>query len=217
MNPRYLTADKGYHATYNFEHVADLLGIHPVIDIPKPPKDRKTGKRLHEGIYSERGLPTCIGGREMDFVETGEDGRHWFRCPEEGCHLKGRTDWSRYSDFYCDEKPEGKKLRIMGTLHRASEEWKEIFKKRTSIERYFSSAKHSRLLNQHQCLGQRRVSLHGRMATLSYLLTAWGRLAAGDYEHMRHMRIRLPRAVAANDTQERAGCCICPKPGGQED
>ena len=31
-----------------------------------------------------------------------------------------------------------------------------------SIERYFSSAKHSRLLNQHQCLGQRRVSLHGR-------------------------------------------------------
>ena len=91
---------------------------------------------------------------------------------------------------------------------------------RPSIERYFSSAKHSRLLNQHQCLGQERVSLHGRMATLSYLLTAWGRLAASDYEHMRHMRIRLPRAtraVAASEPQECAGCCICPKHGGQED
>lgn len=213
MNPRYLTAAKGYHATYNFEHVVDL-DIHPVIDIPKPPKDRKTGKRLDEDIYSGRGLPVCIGGREMDFLETGEDGKHRFRCPEGGCHLKGRMDWSRYCDFDYAEKPEGKRLRIMGTLHRASEEWKEIFKKRTSIERYFSSAKHSRLLNQHQYLGQPRVSLHGRMSTLSYLMTAWGRLMAGDYENMRRMHIRLPRVkrvVVPSETQDCAESCPCPQ------
>ena len=109
----------------------------------------------------------------------------------------------------------------MGTLHRASEEWKEIFKRRTPIERHFSSAKHSRLLNQHQCLGLRRVSLHGRMSTLSYLLTAWGRLMSGDYKHMRHMHIRLPRrpepAKEIREMQECGDCCIFPKHGKQED
>ena len=105
----------------------------------------------------------------------------------------------------------------MGTLHRASEEWKSVFKKRTSIERYFSSTKQSRLLDKHQCLGQERVSLHGRMSTLSYLLTAWGRLMAGDYAHMRHMRIKLPRATRVaglSETQECPECCPCPQHGG---
>ncbi len=37
LNPRYLTAGKGYHAGYNFQHIADL-GITPVIAVPKPPK-----------------------------------------------------------------------------------------------------------------------------------------------------------------------------------
>ena len=51
----------------------------------------------------------------MEFLETGEDGKHRFRCPEEGCHLKDRTDWSRYCDFDYAEKPEDRRLRIMGT------------------------------------------------------------------------------------------------------
>ena len=213
LNPRYLTADKGYHARYNFRHLADL-GITPVIAIPKPQKDRKTGRRLYEGIYSEKGLPVCIGGREMDLVETGEDGKHRFRCPGEGCRLKGRTDWSRYCDFDYAERPEGTKLRIMGVIHRASEKWKEVFRKRTSIERYFGSAKHSRLLDKHQCLGRERMNLHGRMSMLSYLLTAWGRLRADDYARMRHMRIRLPRPGAEpSEARECTECCRCPQNG----
>ena len=219
LNPRYLTADKGYHARYNFQHLADL-GITPVIAIPKPQKDRKTGRRLYEGIYSEKGLPVCIGGREMDLVETGEDGKHRFRCPEEGCRLKGRTDWSRYCDFDYAERPEGTKLPIMGVIHRASEKWKEVFRKRTSIERYFGSAKHSRLLDKHQCLGRERMNLHGRMSMLSYLLTAWGRLMADDYACMRHMRIRLPRATRVaglSETQDCPECCPRPQQDRRED
>ena len=153
LNPRFLTADKGYHAGYNFHHLT-YLGITPVIAVPKPPKDRKTGKRLYEGLYNEKGLPVCIGGQTMDFLETDPDGKHRFRCPDGGCHLKGRTDWSRYCDFEYSEKPEGKRLRIMGTLHQASSEWKGLFRKRTSIERWFASAKHSRLLDRHQFLGR---------------------------------------------------------------
>ena len=191
LKPKYLAADKGYHALYNFRHVADL-GIAPIIAIPKPQED-SDGNRLYEELYTEKGLPTCIGEQPMEFVETGDDGAHRFRCPPEGCPLKDKTGWSRYCDFDYSEKPEGTRLRIMGTVHRASEEWKEIFKKRPSIERYFSSGKQSRLLDKHQVLGQERVSLHATMSVLSHLLTAWGRLRAGDYDKMRRMTIRLPR------------------------
>ncbi len=196
LKPRYLTADKGYHAGYNFQHITDL-GITPVIAVPRPQKDKKTGKRLYGGLYDEKGLPVCFGGQSMDFLETSPDGKHRFRCPDGGCHLKGRTDWSRYCDFEYAEKPEGKLLRIMGTVHRASAEWKRLFKKRTSIERYFASAKHSRLLDRHQFLGRERVRLHATMSVLAYLLTALGRLRAGDYPNLRQMDIRLPRASSA--------------------
>ena len=209
LRPKYLAGDKGYHALYNFRHLEDL-GIVPVIDIPIPPKDKTTGKRLYEGLYNERGLPVCIGVQPMEFVETGEDGKHRFRCTPEGCHLKDRLDWSRYCDFDYSERPSGKRLRIMGILHRASDEWKYIYKKRTSIERYFSSAKQSRLLDRHQHLGLERVGRHALMATLTYMMTVWGRLMAGDYEHMRHMHIRLPRAGPLSGRIGQAdGCQDC--------
>ena len=135
--------------------------------------------------------------------------------PGEGCHLKGRLDWSRYCDFEYSEKTEGTRLRIMGILHRASEEWKRLFRKRPSIERYFASSKRSRLLDQHQFLGLERVGLHAKMSTLGYLLTAWGRLMANDYAHMRHMHIRLPRRPAPvaelSEVRECAECCLCPQ------
>ena len=37
------------------------------------------------------------------------------------------------------------------------------------------------------------MSLHAKLSVLSHLLTAWGRLRAGDYDKMRRMTIRLPR------------------------
>ena len=215
IKARYLTGDKGYHAGYNIRHIVSRRII-PVVAIPRPSEDEK-GKRLYEGLYNEMGLPVCIGGKAMDFLGTEPDGRHLFRCPEGGCHLKGKTNWSRYCDFDHAEKPEGTKLRIMGVLHRASEEWQKIFKRRPAIERYFSSNKHSRLLDKHQFIGQKRVTLHDRMSTLSHLLTSWGRLRAGDYAHLRHMYIKLPKrpAPAAGPRESRKcdDCCLCPKHG----
>ena len=107
----------------------------------------------------------------------------------------------------------GKRLRTMGIIHRASPEWKRLFKMRPTVERWFSSAKHSRLLDRHQYLGQDKVSLHARMSLLGYLLTSWGRLKAGDYTGMRQMHIKLPRrpALAAElrEMQECGDCCLC--------
>ena len=44
LKPRYLLADKGYHALYNFQHAVDK-GIIPIIDIPRPPKPESTERK----------------------------------------------------------------------------------------------------------------------------------------------------------------------------
>ncbi len=91
----------------------------------------------------------------MYFLGTGLGGKHLFRCPEDGCHLKGRMGWSRCCGFALAEKPDGTNLRMMGILHRVSKKWREIFRRRPCIERDFSSNKHFKLLDKHQYLGQR--------------------------------------------------------------
>ena len=106
----------------------------------------------------------------------------------------------------------------MGIVHRASPEWKRLFKLRPTVERWFSSAKRSRLLDQHQYLGQDRVSLHARMSLLGYLLTSWGRLKAGDYAGMRQMHIRLPKTSPlwgdSNQARECGDCRFLPRTRG---
>ena len=119
----------------------------------RPQKDKKTGMWLHGGIYDEEGRPTCIGGVPMDYIGSDPEKGHRFRCRDEGCHLKEKMQWTRHCDSEYSEKPEGKLLRIMGLIPRFSTEWKRLYSLRSSVERYFRSAKHSRGLNQHQTLG----------------------------------------------------------------
>ena len=80
--------------------------------------------------------------------------------------------------------------------------------RRNSIERYFSSAKQSRLLNRHQCLGQAKVELHVNMATLAYALTALAHLEADDYENMGMMDIELPGVKRTVEPSHRTGMTI---------
>ena len=199
LGPRYFLGDKGYDRLENIEHLVSL-GLIPVVAVRLPEKDKETGKRLYDGIYDADGRPTCVGGKSMEYVETDPEKGHLFRCPAEGCHLKGKIHFSRYCDSEHYEKPEGRLLQTTedsgsaAPLPRCSEEWKAKYKLRTVIERYFSSAKHSRLMNVHRYLNISKVSLHVAMSMLAYLATALAHLQADDYAHMRHMRIRLPEA-----------------------
>ena len=189
--PRYFLADKGYDSLKNILHLVSL-GIIPVIAIRRPPKD-EDGRRLYDGICDEEGRPVCLGGQPMEYVESYIEKGHLFRCPESGCHLKNKIHFTRYCDDEHYEKPEGKMLRIVGLLPRCTDEYQHELKKRTIIERGFSSAKHSRLLDTHRYLNDAKVALHVAMSILSYLATALAHLKADDYAHMRHMRIRLSR------------------------
>lgn len=187
---KYFIGDKAYAGQERLQFVVNQ-GMIPVVSVPKPQKDDK-GRRLYDGIYDPDGRPTCLGNQPMEYVRSDDKKGHLFHCPSEKCHLKNAIQWTTHCDSEHWEKPEGKLLRIIGILPRFTDEWKRIYRMRTSIERYFRSAKHSRLLNQHQVLSIEKVSLHVSLSRLSYLATALGHLKANDYAGMRHMRVRLP-------------------------
>ena len=98
-------------------------------------------------------------------------------------------------------------LRIIGILPRFTDEWKRIYRMRPSIERYYRSGKHSRLLNQHQCMTIAKLSLHVRMSRLAYLSTVLAHLKADDYVGMRHMRVKLPKVKRRKTDQEPETAC----------
>ena len=216
LSPRYFLGDKGYDSLDNILHIISL-GMMPVVAIRRPEKDKETGKRLYDGIFDEDGRPTCICGKSMEYIGTHQKKGHLFRCPGDGCPLKETVQSIRHCDSEHYEKPEGKLLRIVGLLPRCSEEWKIEYKKRPTIERYFSSGKHSRLLDTHRNLSIFKVSLHVALSMLAYLATALAHLQADDYAHMRHMRIRLPKAQGTSRNGQQSptpayrdpdcGCC----------
>ena len=211
LKPKYFLTDKGYDKLDNIKHVVSL-GMIPVMAVRRPEKDKETGKRLYDGIYDEDGRPSCVGSKSMEYVETDSKKGHLFRCPAEGCPLKETVQFTRHCDYEHYEKPEGRLLRIVGLLPRCSEEWKAEYKKRPSEERYFSSAKHSRLLDTHRYLNGQKVSLHAVLSTLAYLATALAHLKADDYAHMRHMRIKLPAMKGAGRNERQSPTLICSDP-----
>ena len=200
LKPKYFLTDKGYDKLDNMVHVVSLRMI-PVMAVRRPKKDKKTGKRLWDGTYDEVGRPTCDCGTSKEYVGTDPGKGHLFRCPDDDCR----------DEHY--EKPEGRLLRIVGLLPRCSEEWKAEYKKRPSEERYFSSAKHSRLLGTHRYLNGQKVSLHVVLSTLAYLATALAHLKANDYAHMRHMRIKLPAAKGTIRNRRQSPMQACRDPG----
>ena len=220
LKPKFVMADKGYDALNNFKHTVKR-GCIPIFAVRRPPQDKKTGKRRYEGLYDEDGRPICVGGESMAYLGTDPDGGHHFRCRTGGCWLKNKVDWSRYCDSDHSEKPEGTLLRIMGIVPRFSDLWRTLYKKRTGIERGFSSGKRSRLLDSHQLLKKAKIGLHVNVSQLATLLTTLTHLMADDYKHMRHMRIKLPRTVRRRrqepamaelaEAQECDECCLCPE------
>ena len=62
------------------------------------------------------------------------------------------------------------------------------------VAQFTAALYNSRLMDVHRYLNIHKVSLHVAMSMLSYLVTALAYLKADDYAHMRHMRIKLPKA-----------------------
>ena len=187
LKPKYLVADRGYDAISNHRFLVDK-GVVPIIHLRKA-----ANTPLHHGIYTETGAPTCLGGKEMVYVLTDPDsGKHLYRCPSNGCD-KFRS--GKHNIFVrCDsshwEEPNDD-LRVIGVVARQPEQWKELYRKRQGVERFFGTAKRSRLLDRHQYLSMKKVRSHIALSVLTYASTMLARTLVGDAEHMRHMRIRV--------------------------
>ena len=173
LSPKYVLADKGYDSRANHEVVA---GRGAVLVCPAR---RKPGAALYEGIYTSKGVPTCIGMKEMEYVRSDPERGHLYRCAPGGCHLKDRKSGVRYCDTEVWENRTDNP-RLFGPIRQGSAEWKALYRLRQSVERVFKSLKESRRLERHYVRGLRRVGLQASMSTLGFVSTFLVKLCAGQ-------------------------------------
>ena len=186
--PKHLIADRGYDSNKNHKFLYDR-GIIPIIHMRQP-----ANAKLYGGVYTAEGAPTCLGGKEMTYVRTDPGtGHHLYQCPASGCKRfdggKGGNIFVRCDDSHWEDPATN--LRVIGVIPRQSKEWKDLYRKRTGLERAFGSLKQSRLLNKHQCLTMEKVEAHVALSVLTYVATMYGKVMAGQIDQMRHMRVRI--------------------------
>ena len=177
FDPKAAMADRGYDAASNHTYLDDL-GIVPVITIRKPPRER-----LHKGIYTNAGAPTCIGQVPMQYVRTDPERGRLYRCV--GCHLATRVG-VRYCHDELWEQPR-QDLRLFGVLRRDSPEWRGLYTKRQAVERCFKSLKQSRRLERHCVRGLRMVTLHCLTSVLTFSATVLVTAQSGRWSRIRWM------------------------------
>ena len=184
LKPKAVMADRGYDGLPNHEFL-DGKKILPIIHIRKP----TAYDGLYDGVYDEKFRPACLGAF-MDYIGTdGNTGDHLFKCPAEGCDLK-KKDWMPSCRDILQVTP-GENLRVIGRVHRGSQEWKDLYKQRTSVERVFSSMKLSRKLDSHCLMRLSKISLHVTLSALSYLGTALAHWQVGEGDKQRYMALRV--------------------------
>ena len=175
-----IIADRGYDSRRNNEFVHRNGGV-PVIHKRGLPEGK-----LHDGIYTADGVPTCLGQREMAYVRTDSDtGHHLYRCPEGGCPRRDTAHAVSACDDESWENPEDNIRLFGGRIRRGSPEWKAMYAKRWSVERVFSRWKEQGFLERHCYFGLRRVSAHARLQSrrcsqLSLLCAGIGARAVAD-------------------------------------
>ena len=122
LNPRYVMADKGYDSRANHEATA---GHDAVLVCPAR---RKANSALYEGIYTEKGVPTCIGMVEMDYVRSDPQKGHLYRCRREACHLETRKGVRYCADEVWENRRDNP--RLFGPLRQKSPKWKALYRLR---------------------------------------------------------------------------------------
>ena len=186
FKPTAAMADRGYDAADNFKYLYGKQ-VDPVIHIRKP----TAHDGLYDGVYNKDLLPLCVGNVPMEFIGTTPGGEYVYRCRSEGCHLKeSKQGGIRHCDTVFAEDPtvSPEMMRILGPVtRRNSEEWKNLYGKRWSVERLFKTLKESRRLESHCVRGAARITLHVLMSVLVYQASALVKVQSGQKDMMRWM------------------------------
>ena len=89
-------------------------------------------------MFDERGVPSCIGSKPMEYVRSEPEKGHLYRCPAEGCPLKNRKGVVYCQDEYWASPEEIDNPRLVGPIRQNSAEWKVPYAKRQTVERVFN-------------------------------------------------------------------------------
>ena len=177
FSPTFLMADKGYDSEANHREALDR-GVVPIIPIRRL-RDGAT----REGILDAKGVPVCVGNMPMEYVTTDPEQGHLYRCVQEGCKLADRRG-VRYCDdeqwVHWRDAP-----RVVGPVRRDSQEWKDLYGLRQSVERVFKSLKQSRALDDHCQRGLLKVGLHALLSVTAFQATALRHLLTGQVRLLR--------------------------------
>ena len=176
FRPQYVIADRGYDSDANHRAVLQRGGI-PIIAIRRLP-----GDQLFEGVYTKQGVPVCMGMKPMEYVRSEAGKGDLYKCSASGCHLKDRRGVLYCQDTVWENRQDNP--RRFGALRRDSQEWKDLYGLRQSVERVFKSLKQSRRLEAHCVRGLKRVALHCAMSVLVFQATTLVRLRESGVKGM---------------------------------
>jgi hypothetical protein len=191
----YFTADKGLDDTELNIALWDEHGIKPVIDIRNCWKDGEQTRRVEHTknvVYDYQGTVYCYDMRlgykkPMAYGGFEEDrGTLKYRCPTDhyGCRCHGRE--------LCEVKGAVRiKLeedrRVFTPVARSSYKWKDIYKKRTAVERVNSRLDVSYGFEHHFIRGLAKMKLRMGLAMVVMLSMALGRIKEKQKENMRSL------------------------------
>ncbi|MCL0091807.1 transposase [Dehalococcoidales bacterium] len=177
FKPWHVVADKGYDAGYNYKAVYDFGSI-PIIKMKGDGQKQDNRYTLDErGIpYCHANLPLLLSGHDkkkgMKYICPDKAGK--IECPlPQKCSL--RITWIRPLWEY----------RRYCVIPRDSEEWEEIYSKRSAIERVYSRLIEHRRLNSHCHRGLQKIRLHCLMSVLSLALTALAEINGNRLQRVR--------------------------------
>lgn len=192
---RVFTADRGYDDTKLIEKLWQTHAIKPVIDnrnLWKDPDKTKQVPGCENAVYDYKGTVSCICPKsgKMREMTSGEfeKGRETlkFRCPAKyyGYSCEGASECKVKKSIRITRKTD---LRIFTPISRASRKWKNLYKKRTAVERINSRLDVSFGFEQHTIRGQDKMTIRLSIGFAVMLSIALGRARENNSKLMRSL------------------------------
>jgi hypothetical protein len=193
----YGLGDRGLDDTALIKQLWDEYGIKPVIDIrncwQQPDGgDTKVVPGTTNVTYDYQGTVLCscpLAGevREMAYGGFEKDrGTLKYRCPAQhyGVECKGLAECAVGAAIRIKLEED---RRVFTPLARSSYAWKELYKKRTAVERVNSRLDVSFGFENHFIRGQKKMKLQVTLALVVMLAMALGRVKEKQQEKMRSL------------------------------
>ena len=190
-----LIGDRGLDDTQLIELLWDECGIKPVIDIRNMWKDGEETKLLdgqRNVVYDYQGNVYCycpMTGERRSMAYGGfEKDRQAlkYRCPalHYGVACKGCTRCPVRGGVRIKLSQD---RRVFTPLARSSYRWKQVYKKRTAVERVNSRLDVSFCFEQHFIRGQKKMTLRMGLALVVMLAMALGRVKEKQKDKIRSL------------------------------